>query len=119
MRAPWFAILAVGCAGPSGHDVVGPFTGETRHFVVDAIHLPATIPEARLVGDDLTGDGVVDNQFGDTVVTLAEQNDVTTHGADMIAAGAIASTVDIQADDFSDDPTVSVTYVGVAGTPSI
>jgi hypothetical protein len=115
------AILAigvlVGCSGPSD-DVVGPFTGEVRRFVVDAITIPGDSDVANALAADLDGDGKPDNQLGAVTLVLASINDLTLDAADMIASGALASTVEIQADDFTDDPTVGIRYLGADGDPA-
>jgi hypothetical protein len=99
-------------------DVVGPFTGTPRRYVVDSIMVPLTNAEARELGADLTGDRVIDNQLGQTIATMSQYGDITAYGDDMIASGALASTVLIQANDYWDDPTVSVTYYGSDGAPA-
>lgn len=95
-------------------DVVGPFTGETRRFVVDAFDLPTTNTAAHQYGGFINGDNVIDNQLGLVLAQLAqyESGDLTTHGREMINAGVIASSVLITADDFANDPSVSVLYLG-------
>src|SRR5207253_946744 len=98
-------------------DVVGPFTGTSHLYVVDQFLPPMHISEARAMGDDLNGDGQVDNQLGMTMSTLATSQDATTHGADMIASGALASSLEILADDPLNDPTVGVAYYGSVGDP--
>ncbi|HEU0033905.1 MAG TPA: hypothetical protein VFQ53_24925 [Kofleriaceae bacterium] len=100
-------------------DVTGPYTGEVRRFVVDRITLATNSTEARAIADDLDGDGVGDNQLGASLGALAGSDNLNLHGDDMIAAGSIASVVEIVADDFADDDTVSVTYLGAPGEPAI
>lgn len=113
-------LLLAACADPApSNDVVGPFTGEARRFVVDSIQVPRNNTLAREYAGDLNGDKTGDNQLGMVIGTLATQGDVTEHGDEMIEAGAIASTVIITADDFEDDPTVSVLYVGADGDTGI
>ena len=107
--------MFAGCFHSDADDVVGPFTGETRRFVVDSIELPRNNTVAREYGGDLNGDHTADNQLGMVVSVLAGQGDVTDHAADMIAAGALATSVEIRADDFTNDPTVSVLYLGADG----
>jgi hypothetical protein len=92
--------------------VVGPFTGQTRRFYVDRIDVPRDNTQALAVAADLDGDDAVDNQFGNVTGVLAGINDLSLDGADMIAAGAIASVVDIQADDLANDSAVGVTFIG-------
>ena len=111
-------LLLAACAD-SSNDVVGPFTGESRRFVVDSIQLPTNNTFARDYGADLNGDNAVDNQLGMVFGTLAGEGAVTTHGTEMIGAGAIASSVIITADDFTNDPTVSVLYLGADGDTGV
>jgi hypothetical protein len=111
MRGVAAALLLAGC-GTTDTDIVGPFTGETRRFAVDAIYLPASNTQAREFGGDLTGDAIVDNQLGMVISTLRSQGNVTDRAADMIAGGAITSSIEIVADDFENDPTVGVRYLG-------
>jgi len=112
-------VLTAGCAQPSSNDVVGPFTGAVHRYAVDAISLPHSGPDAQALGDDLTGDGFVDNQLGQLTATLFMENDLNVHPADLIASGAIASTVEVRADDLLDDPKVGVTYFGRNGAPAM
>ena len=110
-------ILAA-CSQSQSDDVVGPFTGSTTRFVVDGFHLPTNSTEARSLGDDLDGDGVIDNELGMVMGTLTTFGDRTTGTASMIASGALASTVLIQADDLTTDDAVAVTYLGADGAPA-
>jgi hypothetical protein len=112
--------FAAACAAdPADGDVTGPFTGPTRHYAVDRIDVPMTNTQARELGGDLNGDRVVDNQLGMIISTLITMGDGTKHGADMIAAGAIASSVDVVADDLSNDETVSVVFHGSDGDAAV
>lgn len=111
-------VLVAACDGSRFEDVVGPFTGESRRFVVDSIRLPRSNAEVRGLAGYLD-DGAVDdedapdNMLGSTIVTLgAVADDITHHGDEIINGGAIASSVVITADDFTNDPTVSVLYLG-------
>ncbi len=119
MRFLPFLLLAACASETPNNDVVGPFTGEARRFAVDTLQLPAQNTEAREFAGDLDGDDIGDNQLGMVIATLASQDDITTHGQEMIAAGAIASSVIITADDFENDPTVSVKYIGADGDTAI
>ena len=107
------AALLAACGTDSG-DVVGPFTGASHRFVVDRVSLPITTFETTSFGDDLDGDGMVDNQLGVIFAALSETHDATTHGADMVASGRLASVVTIQADSL-DDGIAGVSYEGDAG----
>jgi hypothetical protein len=108
-------LVACTSTGPVPGDVVGPFTGPTQRYVIDAIRVPINSIDARLLADDLDGDGVADNQAGMAAATLSLWRDTTDHGADMIASGVIASSVELQADDLTDDPTVGVRFFGADG----
>ena len=119
MRIAFASLLLAGCALQYGDDGTTPITGPTHRFVVDRIDLPKTNTDARQMGGDLNGDRTVDNQLGMVISTLNSQGDVTSHGSDMIAAGAIASSVEIVADDLQNDKTVAVTYHGQDGDASV
>lgn len=104
-------LIAAACASDRISDnVVGPFTGEARRYVVDRIILPTTIAQADELGGGLVGDGP-QNQLGGVISTLYVQGDVTSHGDDLINAGLISSSVIVTADDFDDDDSVSVRYL--------
>jgi len=106
-------LLIAACGTSSPPDVVGPFTGTTHTYYIDAFTLPMHSTEARAMGDDLDGDHMVDNWLGSSIGALAGLgNDITTHGGDMLAAGVIKSRFEILADDLDNDETVGVRYVG-------
>jgi hypothetical protein len=109
--------VAAGCNEPASTGVTGPFTGEVHRYVVDRFDLPLNNAAARATGDDLNGDTTVDNQTGQLFGTLATEMNLTTHAADMIAAGVLQTAIEIQADDFTSDATVGVRYVGAPATP--
>lgn len=100
-------------------DVVGPYTGEARRFVVDSIELAQTKEQIDEYGGYIDDNDLIDNQLGWTIRALAGQDGVTMHGLDMIAGGAIASSVVITADDFSNDDAVSVLYLGSDGETGV
>lgn len=54
------AVLGTGCA--SDEDVVGPFSGPVRRYVVEAITL-VTGKDVQAISSDLDGDGSLDNQL--------------------------------------------------------
>jgi hypothetical protein len=94
------------------------YTGETRRFVVSSIRVPTSHSESREFGLDIDGDRTIDNQLGAVTATLANLAQlISTHGDDMIAAGAIASSVELVADDFLRDDTVALRYIGIDGEP--
>ena len=112
-RLVWVALA--GCSSSSGHDVVGPFTGAVTRYVVDALGVPRTTPENLADGDDLDGNGTIDNKLGAATGGLALTSDLSLDGPDMIASGALASTVELQADDLASDARVGATYLGADG----
>jgi len=114
-RTMVLSLSLAACVGSDPNDVVGPFTGETRRFVVDSITVPRNNTEARELGGDLDGDGAVDNQLGMVIGTLSGMGNVTDFGADIIAAGGIKSTIEVTADSFTNDRSVGVRFVGVEG----
>ena len=117
VRRRWLVlVLVAGCA--DNGDVTGPFTGTPRRYVVDSITLPARNAKSHELGADLNGDQTVDNQLGAVISTLSSWGNITTHGDDMLASGALASSFVIVANNGTDDPTVSVTYYGSEGAPA-
>lgn len=111
------AAAGAACASPSD-DVVGPFTGPVHRYVVDRIDVPRDSAQATAFAADLDGDGDADNQLGVVAIVLATINDLSTHGPDMIASGALASTVLLQAEDPTDAARAGVTYLGADGDPA-
>jgi hypothetical protein len=92
------------------------YTGEARRFVVDSIRVPLNNTEAREFGADLNGDRAVDNQLGMVISTLSSvSGNVTLHGDEMIAAGALLSSAELVADDFANDETVALRYFAADG----
>lgn len=114
MKLLWL-IAVVGCSSDSGSDVVGPFAGDVHRFVIDEISVARVTTESDALADDLDGDGDADNKLGLVAVAIAITNDLSTNAADMIAGGAIASSIEIQTEDLTGDETVGVRYVGADG----
>lgn len=83
------AALAVAACTSSSSSPPAP----SGRFAVDGFTLPSNHVSWSLYAGDLNGDGNVDNQIGQALVALDFSNDLTTHGSDMIAAGAIASSI--------------------------
>jgi hypothetical protein len=104
-------LLALAACEPSD-DVVGPFTGEVTRFVVDRIAVPTDTDESLLFSADLDGDGESENQIGLVTALLSSTDDLSIHAPDMIASGAIASSLTIQADNLDDDLTAGVMFYG-------
>ena len=111
-------IALVGCSSTPSNDVVGPFTGEIRRFAIDAVTVPRDSTQSDLYAGDLDGDGEPENQIGLVTAVLASLNDLSLDAPDMIASGGLASSIEIQADDMSDDDTVGVRYLGADGDPA-
>ena len=116
----WLLVLALAaCSSSSSEDVRGPFTGEVRRYVVDRISVPSTSDETAMFAGDLDGNGVAENKLGLATATLGTTNDLTRDAQDMIASGALASIVEIQADDLANDDAVGVRYLGADDSPAI
>ena len=118
VRHATLALVLAACGGEASTDVTGPYTGTTHRFVVDAVTLPRDATAALVVVADLDGDGTVEDQLGAITGLLAVANDLSVDAASMIAAGGLASTVEITADDLADDPSVAVAYLGADGDPA-
>lgn len=106
------------CACADDGAIVGPFTGETHRFVIDSIDLPKANIDARATAEDLDGDGTPENQLAASIGSLSAYGDAQQHASEMFASGAIASSIEIQADDLMNDPTVGVTFFGRDGAPA-
>lgn len=105
------ALLVVGCSSnDTGGDVTGPYSGEVRRFDVDKVTLPSTTALQNQYAGDLDGDGAAENQLGLIVAALTQTNDTNKHVQDMIASGALASYLELQADSLDDDSTVGATW---------
>jgi hypothetical protein len=111
-----FAMLAACTIGDQ--DIVGPFSGPVTRFVIDRITLPTDNSSALALGDDLTGNGMVDNQLGMVFGVLATYGDLNVHAGDIIASGAIASSLELQAEDLENAARAGATYVGADGDPA-
>ncbi len=107
------------CGGDDDNgDIRGPFTGEVHRFYVTSFVLPIDNTSTKALGTDFDDDDKIDNALGTILTSLGVAGDLTPHGPDMIASGAIASYIEIQADDLEDDPTVGVTFYGKDGDPA-
>jgi hypothetical protein len=107
------------CTSGVGDDVVGPFTGATHRYVIDHYTLPTSNKTATDFGDDLDGNGTVDDQVGLIFGTLESQGDLTKYASSMSAVGLLPSAVLIQADSLDDDDSVGVSYIGRPGDTSV
>ncbi len=119
MRISWLApvlvlVLAGGCRT---RDTTEP--DEVHRFVVDEIWLPRNNVEAREMGGDLDGDKVVDNSLGQAVGALTFVGNTSPHAAEMIRSGAIASFVELRANDLEEDRSAMVQYVGADGAEGV
>jgi hypothetical protein len=117
MRTWWLAAV-IGCSSP-GNDVVGPFTGPIHRFAADVVAVPIDSADASAIAGDLDGDGKADNRLGAVATILASTMDLSLDGPDMIASGALASSVELQADDLTDDATVGVRLLGADGAAAV
>lgn len=118
MKRLWLVALGIsGISGTLAGACASPdeLTGEIHAFAIDAIRLPTTTAEAMTTGSDLDGDGTIDNALGAIMAALTTTGDATTHAADMVAAGAIASSLELQADDLDEDASAGVRYLGASG----
>ena len=107
------------CSSSSSNDITGPFTGAVARFRVDRITVPSTSDETNAFAADLDGNGVAENKLGLVTAVLATTNDLSIHGSDMIASGALHSIVEIQADSLATDDSVGVRYIGASGDAAI
>lgn len=117
----WLAVIAMlaACGGDDDNgDIRGPFTGEVHRFYVTSFVLPIDNTSTKALGTDFDDDDKIDNALGTILTSLGVAGDLTPHGPDMIASGAITSYIEIQADDLENDPTVGVTFYGKDGDPA-
>jgi hypothetical protein len=91
-----------------------------KHYVIDRLLLPANNTEARAFGLDLDGDGVVDNQLGMVIATLAGMGLPTQTNTDkLIDTGAALMLPDLGADDLVTEPYATFTiYQGANPVPA-
>jgi len=115
-------LFVAACGGDVANgDVVGPFSGPIHRYAISSYSLPRTSTEARTTGDDLDGDGAVDNQLGQVFATLSIGMNLANEDgvAAMRQSGLLLSAIEIQADDLDDDPTVAVSYLGRPGDTAV
>jgi hypothetical protein len=108
-RALIFAMLAA-CGTPSAPE---PFDGTVHRFVIDRFDLPASNARSVQLGDDLNGDGAVDNQIGMVIATLAGQHDLAPNPSDL--RNLLPTAIEINAHDLINDDHVGVSYIGRPG----
>ncbi len=109
-------VVSCAVAACGGDDAL---TGPITRYVIDRIEMPRTSQDARAIATDLDGDGSVDNQLGTIGVALATTSDLSADGDAMIDNGAIASSVELQADSLTDDAHAGVTVVGHLDAPAM
>ena len=86
--------------------------GHKIDYVVDSISLPTDGNLQKAYGDDLDGDGIVDNGLGAILTLLATAgDDLNTHAHDMIASGVFIAHVELLADDPLNDSSVQLSYM--------
>lgn len=92
--------LALAC---SADKINSPTTGAVTQWVVDAITIPNSGPQADQLGYDLDGDGFADNQLGLVLAGLTAAAgsgfDLQSGVDDGIATGAIVQLIGFQSDD--------------------
>lgn len=118
MRWVLLCAMLAACGGDDDGDIRGPFTGEVHRFYLTSFTLPIDNATTQGLATDFDDDGKIDNALGTILTSLGVAGDLTPHGPDMIASGAIASYIEIQADDLENDPTVGVTFFGKEGDPA-
>lgn len=107
-----------GDASPTSPDVT-PALGH-HHYVIDSIQLPANNAEARLLGQDVDGDLVIDNQLG-MVLAASETMGFAVQPTltESLARGASITLLDVTAKDFAADPAATLaTFVGTSPMPA-
>lgn len=107
-------LVLAGCSSDTSDDVTGPFTGETRVFAVDKVTMPSTTALQNQFAGDVDGDGAIENQLG-LIVAALPTSDTNQHVPDMIASGALMSSLELQVDDLTEDDSVGFAYLGRPG----
>jgi hypothetical protein len=98
-----------------GPSVTGPHT----HYIVDKITVPATMQQAKDLGLDISGDGVVDNKLGAAMAFLASQGFPIQATVDTaIDHGQALLLVDVQAEMLSSGAASFVTWKGTNANPA-
>ena len=69
-------LILAACGSNPPQDITGPFTGPTTRYTIDGF-TPVGDPVG--LGDDLDGNGTVDNAIGYVLRDLTAEMDVTTH----------------------------------------
>jgi hypothetical protein len=106
-------------SGSGSGDASSMPTGSHTHYVVNRMMVPTTTAEEQLYGLDLTGGGLVNNQFGGILTTLTmlglnPQLATTT----AINEGEISLLADVQTTSFTDaSATGFTTYFGTNPMP--
>lgn len=113
------ASTVAACTASPPEGIVGPYSGPVHRFVIDRIELPHTATQAREVAGDLDGNGGPDNQFGLLVGMLASYDNANTHADDMLAAGVLSPSLELQADDLASDAAAGAWLYGADGEPAV
>ncbi len=116
--APIFALSLISCAadGPTfgDDDIVGPFTGPVRRYAIDVVVLPTTSQAVLALATDFDGDTSGDNVLGQSLTLLAQGDNLSQSGIEMLRSGRIETWIEIQADALDADAAVGVRYFGSA-----
>lgn len=103
MRRQAVVIVAALVLACSGDTINSPTTGAVTQWIVDAITIPVTSPQADQLGFDLDGDAIADNQFGNVLAALVQAGgsgfDLQAGVDAGIASGAVVQLIGFQSDD--------------------
>src|ERR1700760_4537946 len=116
MRSLLVLPLLAACTG--NDDVSGPFSGTVERYAIDRYELPTTSDQATHFGDDLNGDGKVDNALGAMFASLSADDNLNLYASSIAAAGLLPSTIEIQAESFQDG-VAGVSYIGKPGDTAV
>jgi hypothetical protein len=91
-----------------------------HHYVIDSILMPTSNNTAREYGQDLDNDGMVDNQFGMVLGTLASMGlDVQLLTTQSVDRGNSITLIDMFANDLTTEPAATfATFVGSNPMPA-
>jgi len=111
---------AIDTAPPIDMMIDGPsVTGPHTHYIVDKITVPATMQQAKDLGLDISGDGVVDNKLGAGIAFLASQGFPVQATVDLaIDRGQALLLGDVQAESLSAGAASFLTWKGTNPNPA-